>query len=227
MKLLPGRGAARFHAPLLLAAVLCGSLALASMPRPASATTLIANLPQSVGAFNSDFAINNNLAAGFGMPAGGDYFLDSLTLQMTVFSSFTFAAVSLYEGSDLAPSGTAVATFTNPTFTNGVTSPYVFVPTASFTLLSSTNYWIVLEGDGATLNSVNWDSSSPSVTATGLATFLGQTIGESLPPTTTFAPARRFSFQVDGTAVPEPSTGLLAVLAALGCLIARRRGVTA
>lgn len=198
-------------------------LLLASLP--ASAATLISNLPLAGNQINNDFAIANNLAAGFSLASGTDYNLTSATLALQVFPAATSVQVTLYGGSSTAPSGLALVTFTNPSFGSGAQS-YAFTPTSAFTLVGGSNYWLVLEGDGSTQNSVTWNSNAPGVTATGIATFLGQTTGAGLPPTTAFTGTNRWGFQIDGDpittgTVPEPSTYVL-ITTGLGAFFLRR-----
>lgn len=197
---------------------------------PAQATPLISNLPCCGQITNLTAAIANNLAAGFALPAGTDYSLTSVTLNMSVFTGGS-VILTLHGGSASAPSGAALAAFDNPNFPSGAATPYTFTPSSPFTLLANTNYWLVLQGDGNTQNTVNWNSAQPGLTPTGIATFLGQTSDSGFPPTTATTSANRFAFQVDGEVVtsdvPEPGTYTLLATGLAAMCWRRRRSFTA
>lgn len=207
---------------------LLGVLSTLLAATSAQGAVIISNLPCCGQITVQNAAISNNLAAGFVMPAGQDYSLNSITMQMTVFPGAFGISVTLHGGSATAPSGGALLTLDNPVFGSGSTA-YTFTPLSVFTLLADTNYWIVLQGDGNTQNTVNWNSALNGVTPTGLATFLGQTADANFPPTTAFVSPYRFAFEVNAdpisnNPVPEPSTwALMSAGSALLYALRRRK----
>jgi len=181
-------------------------LAPAFLALPAFAATLIGNYPQSVGSENLA-AVTNNVSNGFILPAGNAYTLDSVTIEMLVYSTFTSVHFDLYGGTASGPTGASLVALVDPGLTAGANSDppkaYTFTPVSLFTLQPSTNYWLVLDGAGADSAAVYWSGSSPGVTPSGIATFLG-TNAVSLPS------GWISTFQVDTTlATPEPSTVIL------------------
>ena len=194
---------------------LFGALALSLTAFTAPGAVIISNLPfGNPGIVSNAFAVNLNVAAGFSMPAGPNYSLDSVTLELTLFSSFSGVTVSLYGGDSSAPSGAALAVLSNPSLpAPGTHQPYTFTPAGALTLNASSNYWIVLDGAGSSSSSVEWSAGS-AAPPTGLGTFLGQRQAAALPPTTPMTLGNNLiaAFEVNGTSqatngqVPEPGT---------------------
>jgi hypothetical protein len=180
--------------------------------------------------------INNAIAEGFTMT--GDYNLQSVDITL---GDYTHAAgsnlvLSIYSnngsnnpGSDLYDLSTNV---TGPVSPNPVQT-INFTGTGSFILHSGTTYWLNLYASvpaSATGDTVLWvgaNTGNPTfidVNPTGVgATDIGQlrSIQSGNPPVGTpqFAPGdRRTAFQLNGVAVPEPSSVLLAACGLLGLI---------
>jgi hypothetical protein len=198
---------------------LLSCLILACAAPLAHSAAIITNLPfGNPSETNNAGADTSNVGAGFSMPAGPNYTLDSVTLELTVFSQVTNVNLSLWGGSASAPSGAALLNFITPALTqDGVHHPVVFSPSSAFTLNASTNYWLVLGGtsSGNVSGALQW-AGRPNSTPTGLASYLGMTQDGSVPPVTSLtlfgSSTTVVGFQVDATAqtqgagVPEPGT---------------------
>lgn len=195
----------------------------------ASAAVIIGNYPpdndlasSTVAASTGDFS----KAAGFTMPAGTDYTLDSITLRLEVIDVDATLTVELYGDAGGDPVGPSLLTFINPALPAG-TDDFVFLPSGAFLLEAGLTYWIVASGASPTLDGILWWGSNPGITPTGIATSAGYRFDDTgvLPPT---GPSGILNtFQVDGTAVaavPVPATlWLFAVgLAGFG-MVCRRR----
>ncbi|HOX38335.1 MAG TPA: PEP-CTERM sorting domain-containing protein [Candidatus Brocadiia bacterium] len=143
-------------------------------------------------------------AAGFTMPAGSPYSLDSVTMRWDVQDTTALITVQLFGDIGGNPGGAPLADFLVPALSLGV-SDQVLVPTSSFTLMPSTTYWIAAIGT-ATYSTVNWIGSDPSVLPTGPATSAGYRFDGTgiFPPT---GPSAIYNtYEVSGTPVPEPGS---------------------
>jgi len=138
--------------------------------------------------------------------------------------------VSIYSDSASNP-GTSLATFTT---TSTVDSKQVYSFTGSFTLSANTSYWIVLSqtNSASTQESYEWYSNdaftNPSASNGSGFTYLGTSeknnVGGSWSAT-----LGSLSINVAGTAVPEPSTYALGLIATgvLAAMARRRKARTA
>ena len=202
----------------LFAIVLSGFLV-----SPTSAPAeIIGNLPQNDD--DANFTVGGNTdrrwGVGFTMPAASGAPLGSAILRLSV--DFTVPddtpVVELYADSGGGnPTGAALVTFNNPTFTNGVVQDYKFLPSSPFNLAAGTSYWLVVSG-AETTNIFSWrGSNNPAKVPAGTATFIGTKFaaGGGLPSGLTVS--QDPSFQI----IPEPTSLLL--FAAGSAVIMRRR----
>ncbi len=203
----------------------------------ARADVIISNLPGDDG--NSTFinaplggnnggASEDSKAAGFLMPAGTDYTLDSVNLRLDFFDTDSVPVVALYNDSAGAP-GTLLTTLTDPAISVG-TNTFSFTPSSAFTLNAGSAYWVVVSNNAAIADSFRWlTSTTPGITPTGIAASTGYIFAFSPPPPsgpldTTF----QNSYSVIGTAVAVPEPGSMAMLLGMGLtgagfLMKRRR----
>lgn len=213
------------------------ALALA-IPCTAPAAVIIGNL----SAFTNDGGQSGNgsvitggtfssgKAIGFTMPSTA-YFLDSVTLRLDNLVGTTDApTVSIWTSNGSNPV-TQVAVLNNPgAFFGDVNTNYVFTPATSLTLQSATSYFIVVQqlnpaasGDTA----FNWLNGNPTVAPTGIASSAIARFGpvaNNNPASFTSTSGQFNWFQVEGTAIPEPSSfAALAGFAALSLVASRRR----
>jgi hypothetical protein len=186
------------------------SVVLSLVASTSQAAVIIGNLPQ-----NADTDVNLTplirLGISFTMGASG-YTLDSLDVRLGAFNGpdAIFELRADVGGSNPSSAG-ALFTFTNPPTQGSGVFTYTFTPPTSFTLQSSTKYW--LYAYAATATSFDWSKSNPVITPTsssGAATYgatrktpnSGGAWGSGDPS----------SFQLNGTVVPEPSTVVMAGL---------------
>lgn len=201
---------------------LCLFAFLIVMPRLSTAATIIGNYPPNndfIGVSLTGRPITGLrvLGAGFGMPTGSNYQLDSITLRMQV-SGTPILRFELFGDVGGNPGGPTLVSFISPTFTGGI-NDFTFLPSSPFTLLSGNTYWFAVTGLPGSGGS-EWKASAPSIVPTGIATSAGYRRSETgeFPPTgVTFT---NTTYRVEGTelsAIPEPSSlfllgsGLLAI----------------
>lgn len=203
-------------------------LAGLSISQGASADVIIGNLPQSndtgFTTFSSSFRTVKALS--FVMNAGADYTVDSVVLRLLNFSSDDSLVVTIRDDGGTNPGATVLGTFTAPNpLGNGTTANYTFALPSSLTLTAGTKYWLDVAwvaGD------FTWRVSQPSITPTGVAATYGGNSRISINGGAFTTSGNINSFQINGTqvvsAVPEPSTLALLLLAApAGALTLRRR----
>ena len=94
-------------------------------------------------------------------------------LRPNVINSSAVLTLGLY-GSDSGgnPTGPELVGFTIPVLTDGTTN-ITFLPSSAFTLLQSSTYWLVASGTSPTPVGINWITSAPGITPTGIATSVG------------------------------------------------------
>jgi hypothetical protein len=201
---------------LVFALALIVSLVFATSQ--ASAVIIISNFPPANDNSGSTVASITDLfakGAGFTMPAGLPYQLDSVTMRLTRNDVSATMVLNLFGDTGGNPVGPSLVSFVIPAFGLG-TSDITFTPSASFTLLPSTTYWLAATGASPTADGIIWRASSPGITPTGVATSAGYRFSSvgTYPPTGGSSILN--TYQINGTQVPEPST--LAIWSLLGAL---------
>lgn len=203
---------------------ICAIAAVYLVTRFVSAAVIIGNYPQANdNTFSTIAATSGNLskAAGFTLPSGTNYTLDSIILRLDVTNASSSVTFSLFGDVDGNPGGLPLLSFTTQTLTAGI-SDYTLLPSASFTLQTLNTYWIAATGISPSIDGVTWLASNPGVTPNGIATSAGFRSDSS----GTYPPARsstiQNTYQVSGTIVPEPSSVALALLTSTGMLTFRR-----
>ena len=195
--------------------ITCLATAMA-LPLAAHSAVIIGNLPTTpLGSTNRVTIDANGHFVGFQM-GSSDYKLESIVLTLlseepeidescnvSIYASFNDEPAGI-----LGDFGTVIAIHNVPFDDYQITVP------ANFILKANTTYWLGLKDDESSpVGPPYWMASTPEVTPTGAgATFFG-TFG-SIETTT--------SFQLNGTAVPEPSAAMLGALGLL-CTLTRRR----
>src|SRR5262245_48803500 len=112
---------------------------------PARADVIISNFPgnDTGGAFlNAPLGgslpgqVQGSKAAGFTMPLGIDYALDSIQLRLTIFNTDSVPVIALYTNNAQNNPGTLLATMLNPAFTTlQAPTTYAFTPSTPFSLV--------------------------------------------------------------------------------------------
>lgn len=184
---------------LVSLAVVC-----AGWSTPAGADLLIGNMPGNDGTgtyLNGDAnSLDNSKAAGFTMPAGTGYFLDTVVMRLEIIEAANNPVVQIWSNSGGIP-GTPLVTLTNPPFTIGGIFSYAFTPPSPVTLEAGQTYWVVIYNDSAGADRFEWFANSPAITPAGLATNAGYLYSTGPPPPT--VPSSYYnSYEVNGTLVP-------------------------
>lgn len=186
-----------------IAVILSIIVACVSWSTPAAADVLISNHPGNDGTATSLNGAGGSIdskAVGFTMPAGMDYFLDQITLRLTINDAANDPSVAIWSDVGGAPSA-ALVTLTNPTFAVGAAADYVFVPSSQFTLQAGQTYWIMVYNQSAGADSFLWMASSPAQTPSGSATHVGYLFSYTLPPPTGTSSTFN-TYLLEGTTVP-------------------------
>ena len=177
---------------------------------------ILGNLGAASGSDSSSESINSSdfFAGSFTMGSQA-YSLSDAQILLT-FSpprSTTFEIESDSTGQS-QPSGAILSTFNNPIFGSGLIT-YTFTPDSPFTFAPNTTYWLV----GSTSNALgaNWAVSNPPTNPTGSGADFGNYASSSDGGATwTKSISNAAQFQLDGTAVPEPS--YLVMVGAFACV---------
>lgn len=200
---------------------------LASAPAAARADVILGNLGSGNGG-SPTISTTEFIGASFTMGSQAYALSDvQITLNGTVSSGTTFELESDASGN---PSGTALFTFTNPTFSGTNLTTYKFPAGSPFTLAANTTYWLV---GLTTSGSSGWVVSSPSTNPSGVATF--NQYKETTNSGSSWSPLGSTPvLELDGTpmtGVPEPSSfallGAASAVLSLGGWYRRRRSASA
>jgi uncharacterized protein (TIGR03382 family) len=183
----------------------------------------------------SSFGSPASKAAGWTMPSGTNYSLDSVKLDLEYHYWYTglpapVVTAAIYGDSGSGPTGSPLVILTDPAFVNASTDAnYLFTPPSAFTLTAGTTYWLVMSASDPSGNGqeeIDWMKSDPLITPTGIATLAGYRFDSSggVPPLGSSSTYN--TFEVDGTqqasSTPEPATTLIAA-AGLSLVLLRRR----
>jgi len=184
----------------------------------AEAVKLIGNLPvnnRSYANVSSEFP----MAAGFRLPPGSDYSLESAIFRLRLPTLSTPMVTLWTEGGNNRPD-TMISTLIDQTPPSTIFQDHCFVPPSRTVLESSTTYWLGITTDSTSRS--RWGRNDPMTFPTGIATYAGHCYWFDgwLRANTGLA----YGFEVRAQVVPEPSTLVLLNLG-LACLLlyARRR----
>lgn len=199
------------------------SVGLMLMAAPASAQTIIGNLPQTNDGASYNVLGGNHRAVSFTL-GSTSYSLTGATLRALAEAGAAPELEIRNDSGGSNPGVSTLATFTNPVFGGG-TQNYGFTPSSALTLQANTKYWLYAKNPGS--GSFFWFSSSPAVTPTGPGATFGAFVDGN---GTTWAPTARYgTFEIQGNplitggdAVPEPSAMVL-LLPALSLLVLLKR----
>lgn len=217
------------------------ALALSTGAARGGSVTIISNLPNSGGGSIDLNAINSSLydsvAAGFTLPAGSDYSLDSVVLTLTFFGDGAgmptggVPRVDIYSNvsaSGLNEPGQLLETLNNPPIFPSLSTDFEFTDSAPLILHAGMTYWVVVSNSGLNTENTNvlFDWSAGTGIPTGAATSAGYRSSVGPPPPTGILTFFNPDYSVTATAVPEPSPPLMvatAALAGLGVSARKRR----
>lgn len=188
-----------------LGLMFCAALAIS-----ASADIIIGNFSAAPGtgtAFGTG-STTQFKAGGWTMPAGQDYFLDSVTLTIDFQTGVGEGVVAIWSGAGQPQ--TQIATLTSPPQIGS--GDFTFTPAAPLVMQAGETYWVHVSAP-PTSPSFQWRGTSPSTAPSGLAANAGYIFNGN--PSTFFN-----RYQVEGTVVPEPAALLLLTV---GALFLRRR----
>lgn len=174
------------------------------------------NTSTTIAADNGNFS----KAAGFTLPIGYDYALESVVLRLTRNDPNATMQLDLFGDVGGNPGGAPVVSFTIPSFSG--TGDVTFTPLSPFTLSAGTTYWLAATGSSPTIDGILWLSTpGGSLSYTGIATsneFRFDATG--VYPPQGYDDYYENTYQVNGTAlsaVPAP-TSIVLVGMGLGML---------
>jgi hypothetical protein len=199
---------------LLAAAVL--------LPASSWGAVILGNLPQNND--NGETSIPSSgiiKAFSFTIPTGQAYQLDNVILRLTDYASNDVPSVQIRNdvgGTD--PGSTVLATLLNPVGLGAGTFNYQFTPSSTFIFQGGTKYWLWVS---TITNGFLFERNDPSLTPTGIATFNGARFSNNTGSSYVGVGGSINSFQINGTAVPEPSVLLLSGFGLAGLMVMKRR----
>ena len=138
------------------------------------ASVIISNYPYQNGSGGTSIDTNNGLeskAAGFTMPPGLVYMMDSATVRLDVVDTAADVRWALYGGSS-GPQYLVSDLYGGKLRAGG--SDDLLQPVGGALLRPGETYWLVERGMSGSINALRWVAdSSPGQTPTGLATSAG------------------------------------------------------
>ncbi|MFN0077495.1 MAG: choice-of-anchor R domain-containing protein [Prosthecobacter sp.] len=152
-----------------------------------------------------------------------DYTVDNVILRLGFYSTITdVAQVGFFLDNGSGNIGTQVGSFLSaPPSTNNNVNNFTFTPDGPLTLAASTKYWLLVDGAAAAFD---WFGNSPTISPTGSGASFNPLYRHSSDNGVTYATTNlKPSFEINGTAIPEPSRALLAALGLFGLILRRRR----
>jgi|ERR1017187_7287082 hypothetical protein len=202
---------------------LIGAFIAACIPLVAHAQAILLGTLPMTGAGNSTMTPGDRFAFSFTTPATA-YTLNNVIVPLFGYDP-TGDTVLLGFYTDTGVPGTLVGSLlTNPAGQGAVTSDYTFTPASTITFSPNTTYWMVFGVDAGTV--YFQQSSLTGTTPIGDATFgnfklTGNSGANWFDYTATMG--GQFEFQINATAVPEPSTYAALTSAAVLVFAAYRR----
>ncbi len=194
-------------------------LSLAGWTSSAPASVIVTSYNGNTSGTQSILS-NNGKALGFMMPAGTDYTLNSVTVELTLTTSSTVTAY-IYSNTHGVTTGNntpnqLVGTFISLTpAANSTPTAYTFTLESPLTLSASSGYWLVLEDT----SSFGWASSDADTGTSGYQPYFSSSIGATSiggyfgtagtnPSGWSASNGVTNDFTIDATAltVPEPET---------------------
>ncbi len=148
-------------------------------------------------------------AAGFTMPTGIDYTLDSVELRLEFANTGSVPVLGLYDDQGGNP-GSSLLSLEAPLVVPGIDT-FVFTTPDTFTLEAGTTYWLVLTNDALGADSFLWLADSSGITPTGIASDAGYRFGDGFaPPTSPSSTLNSYAvYATPAAIIPEPSTLIL------------------
>jgi hypothetical protein len=154
--------------------------------QPVVTTTILSNVNASE---NTSISLDSGrvAAVGFTMPDSA-YTLSYVRLKLVLDpGEADSVVVRLFTNAGGNP-GSQILVFNDPVLPRETGDPELttFVPASLYTLRADSTYWLVVHNENAT--AVQWTVGTPTVTPTGVATFVAAKVDAliaPLPPTTT------------------------------------------
>jgi hypothetical protein len=204
--------------------VLCATAFLAAASTGNSQVVLLGNYPSNGSPGTAIAADGTRAAEVFTMPAAA-YNVNSVTVPLTDFyGSPELVSLGFYTDGGSGPGSLVGSLLTQPAGSGYNGSPltdYTFTAGSTVTLAANTTYWMVL---GVPAGFVGWGWSNSL--GTGLATFDHQYASGNNGATYGIDQSINFAYQINASAIPEPSTyAAMAAAASLAFAAWRRRRV--
>ncbi|MBF2055922.1 MAG: hypothetical protein IGQ45_01610 [Cyanobacterium sp. T60_A2020_053] len=164
--------------------------------------------------FISSSNVNASKEAGFTMPSGNPYSLDSIDLRLRIVNTTgtpQLTNFSLFADVGNNPGESPLVDFdltafnnSLSTIANGTVDTFNFTPISPFTLSPDTTYWFAVRSNASSSGIIAWRSNNPNIAPTGIATSAGYRINITgvFPPTT----VNNFfsTYQLNGTEITSP-----------------------